>query len=106
MAQSYAESLTENGATADELKVLDTAVARKAYDKMQATAADAAVATQKASDLVKRNQEWAQQVESQNQEYLKQRDSAKIEAASDRARITKMGELDRKSTRLNSSHLG
>jgi hypothetical protein len=93
MAQTYAEFLLENGATADEIKILDTPVARKGYERMYALAEAAAVEKQKAADLVKRNQEWATQVETQNQAYLRERDSAKVEAAAAAARIAKMGEL-------------
>jgi len=92
-AQSYADFLKEQGATEEELKTLDTAPARKAYDKLMAQVAAAADTKRKADETIAANREWAQQVESQNQAYLKERDSAQIEAAAARARIAKMGEL-------------
>ena len=90
---TYAELLAENGATPEDIKLLDTPIARKAYDKQVAAVAAAADAQRKADDLVKRNQAWATEVETQNQSYLRERDSAKIEAAAAAARIAKMGEL-------------
>jgi|ERR1700733_249875 len=93
MAQSYAEFLAENGATPDEIKVLDMPAARKAFDKQQALVAAASEERQKAADLIRKNQEWATQVETQNQTYLKERDSALVKSAADAARLTKMQEL-------------
>jgi hypothetical protein len=90
---TYAEFLAENGATPDEIKVLDVPAARKAYEKQQSLVAAAAAEQQKAADLVKRNQTWAQEVETQNQTYLRERDSARIDAAAAAARIAKMAEL-------------
>jgi hypothetical protein len=90
---TFAELLAENGASPEDIKLLDTPVARKAFDKQQAQVAAAVEAQRKADDLVKRNQQWATEVETQNQAYLRERDSAKIEAAAAAARIAKMGEL-------------
>lgn len=90
---TFAELLAENGASPEDIKLLDTPVARKAFDKQQAQVAAAIEAQRKADDLVKRNQQWATEVETQNQAYLRERDSAKIEAAAAAARIAKMGEL-------------
>jgi hypothetical protein len=93
MAQSYAEFLAENGATADEIKVLDVPAARKAYDKQQSLVAAAAAERQKAADLIERNREWATQVETQNQSYLRERDTALADSAANTARLKKLQEL-------------
>lgn len=93
MAQSYADFLLENGATADEVKVLDVPAARKAYDKQQSLVAAAAVERQKATDLIAQNREWATQVETQNQSYLRERDTALANDAASSARIKKLTEL-------------
>jgi hypothetical protein len=93
MATSYADYLIENGATKEEVTVLDTPAARRAYDKLQAQVAEAAQEKRKVADLVERNREWAQQVEMQNAEYLKQRDSAQIEVAKAAAAFQKMQDL-------------
>jgi hypothetical protein len=90
---NYAEFLKSQGATDAEIAVLDTPVARKAYEKMEAATAEAATARAKAEQKYKDNLEWKTQVEAQNQEYLKERDSAKVEAAAAAARIAKMAEL-------------
>jgi hypothetical protein len=81
---SYAEFLAENGASPDDIKLLDTPVARKAHDKMVAAAADA---KRRSDDIINKNREWAEQVENQNQAYLRERDTAKIEAAAASARL-------------------
>src|SRR5271166_5663218 len=91
---TYAEFLKSQGATDEDIKVLgDNAIARKAFEAQQAIVAAAADTKRKADETIAANREWAQQVESQNQAYLKERDSAQIEAAAARARIAKMGEL-------------
>jgi hypothetical protein len=90
---TYAEFLIENGATPDEVKVLDVPAARRAFEKQQAAVAEAAVERQKAADLVKRNREWAEQVETTNQGYLRERDTALADRAADRARMQKLQEL-------------
>ena len=87
---NYAEFLKSEGATDEDVKLLDTPLARKAFDKQQALVA---AADAKRESVVKANEVWAQQVEADNQRYLKERDSAKIEAAAAAARIAKMGEL-------------
>lgn len=90
---TYAEYLAECGASADEIKILDTAVARKAFERQLAKVAEADAEKQKAADLIKRNQTWATEVETQNQQYLKERDTAQVEAAAATARLKKMQEL-------------
>jgi hypothetical protein len=93
MAQSYAEYLMENGATADEVKVLDTPAAQRAYAKMAAQVEAAAVEQRKAKELIDRNREWATEVETQNQSYLRERDTALATAAAESARLKKLQEL-------------
>jgi len=90
---TYAEFLLENGATADEVKVLDVPAARRAFEKQQAAVAEAAAERQKAADLIARNRDWATQVETQNQQYLRERDTAQIEAAKAAAAFKKMQDL-------------
>lgn len=90
---TYAEFLAENGATPDEIKILDVPAARKAFDKQQALIAEAAQEKQKAADLIQKNREWATQVEEQNQTYLKERDSALLTAAAAAAKEKKLQEL-------------
>ena len=90
---TFAELLAENGASPEDIKLLDTPVARKAFDKQQAQVAAAVEAQRKADDLVKRNQQWATEVETQNQAYLRERDSAKIEAAAAAAVVSRGDDL-------------
>ncbi|MGC1478525.1 MAG: hypothetical protein WA804_21945 [Terriglobales bacterium] len=90
---TYAELLAEQGASPEDIKLLDTPVARKAYDKMQAQAAEAAAAKQRFEDLHKQNVEWRTTVETDNQRLLKERDSAKIEAAAATARMAEIQRL-------------
>jgi hypothetical protein len=90
---TYEEMLRAEGATDEDIKLLNTPVARKAFEKQQALVAEAAVERQKAADLVKRNQEWATQVETQNQTYLRERDTALANDAASAARMKKLQEL-------------
>lgn len=90
MPITYAEFLKAEGASEDDIKLLNTPIAQKAFDKQQAIAV---AAKQKSDELIEANRKWAEQVETQNQAYLKERDSAKIDAAAAQARIAKMGEL-------------
>jgi hypothetical protein len=90
---TYAEFLAENGATPDEIKILDVPAARKAFDKQQAAVAAAAETQRKAAETIEANRKWAEQVEAQNQTYLKERDSATVETAAYKARMAKMQEL-------------
>lgn len=87
---TYAEFLKSEGATDDDIKLLDTPIARKAFDKQQAVALEA---KRKSDDVIARNQEWATQVETQNQTYLRERDTALASAAAESARLKKLQEL-------------
>jgi len=86
MAQTYAEFLKSQGATDDEVKILDTPVARKAYEKMEAV-------TAKAEQKYKENLEWKTLVEEQNAKLMKERDTALVDSAKAAAAFTKMQEL-------------
>ena len=59
---TYAEYLKSQGATEDDVKVLDTAIGRKAFDKLQsdatAAAADAAAAKQATADFKAETDKW------------------------------------------------
>jgi hypothetical protein len=87
---SYAEFLAENGASPDDIKLLDTPIARKAHDKMVAAAADA---KRRSDDIIAKNNEWRDTVEAQNQTYLRERDTALATAAAESARLKKLQEL-------------
>lgn len=90
---TLAEYLRSEGATEEDLKLLDTPLARKAFDKQQAAVEAAAAEKARAADVIKRNQEWAVEVEENNQKYLKERDSALVKAAALEAQQKKMTEL-------------
>jgi hypothetical protein len=90
---TYAEFLAQQGASAEEIKILDTPVARKAYEKMEAATSEAAAARKRAEEKYAQNVEWGKEVEKLNQGYLKERDTAVIEAAKANAAFQKMQEL-------------
>ncbi len=87
---TYAEMLAENGATPEDIKLLDTPAARKVYEKQQAIAVEA---KRRSDEIIAKNREWATQVETQNQQYLRERDSAQIESAKAAAAFKKMQDL-------------
>lgn len=88
MAKTYAEFLKENGATDDEIKILDVPSARKAYDAQVKLAADAASAAAKAKADADAYQKW---YEEQGLPYAtrmeQERDVARAEAAAEKARL-------------------
>ena len=90
---SYAEYLKANGATEEDLKVLDTPVARRAYDKMQAdaqAAVDAANAKSVADMEAYRgtmNQWYEEKVLPENQAAQAEAVTAKAEAARAKAAV-------------------
>jgi predicted amidohydrolase YtcJ len=90
---TYEEMLRAEGATEEDIKLLNTPVARKAFDKQQAAVAAAAEAQQKAKELIEHNRRWAGEVETANQGYLKERDTALVEVAAAKAKLAKMQEL-------------
>jgi hypothetical protein len=88
---TYAEYLKANGATEDEIKVLDTTVSRRAFDKSQAEAEEARAA---ATKLEQTMQSYEQRVNSwyqENDEKLKgvqnRAITAEAEAAKARAAL-------------------
>lgn len=73
--KSYADFLRENGAGDEEIKILDTPIARKVYEKQQADlVASAALATKAQGDLDNYNKWYTEQA---NPEY-KRMEAAKI----------------------------
>lgn len=55
---TYAEFLAENGALPEDIKIMDTPVARKAFDKQQSLLADANTRAETAEGLKKQTDTW------------------------------------------------
>lgn len=55
---TYAEFLAENGALPEDIKIMDTAVARKAFEKQQTMLTDAANRAEKAEQLKAETDKW------------------------------------------------
>jgi len=92
---TYAEYLKSLGASDDDIKLLDTTVARKAYDKMQAdakAAQEAAVAAAAKEWDTKTNEWYTTQVVPAQDKLQKERDTAVADAAAERARIKALQE--------------
>jgi hypothetical protein len=87
---TYAEMLAENGASAEDIKILDTPAARKVYERQVAAATEA---KRKSDEIIAANNAWREQVETQNQTYLRERDTALADAAANSARMKKLQEL-------------
>jgi len=82
---TYAEFLRAQGATEEDIKVLDHPVARKAWEKSQA---DAAAATAAAKQLEADTRKWYDETIIPSQEKLqRERDTAVANAAAERARV-------------------
>lgn len=81
---TYAEYLKSLGATDDDIKVMDTGVARKAFDKMQAeltaAAAQVAASEQSKKDYEAKSNEWHDRV---NTEYLSAKDQLVVAKANE-----------------------
>lgn len=94
MFKNYAEFLKANGATDDEIKILDTPVARKGFEAMQAADARAVAAeTARATDR-KALEDWRdEKVIPEFQDMQNQLIAAQAEAARSKAAILKMQEL-------------
>jgi hypothetical protein len=90
---TYEEFLKAEGASDEDIKLLNTPIARKAFDKQQSLVAAAAEEQKKAKELVERNREWAEQVETTNQGYLKERDSALLRVAAAEAKEKELQRL-------------
>lgn len=91
MAKTYAEYLAENGATAEDIKVLDVPAARKVYEAQLKAAADAAAdAADKAAKL-QAYDKWYNEVAEPTAAQLKaERDVAKADAEAERARLKEL----------------
>ena len=83
---TYAEYLKANGATEDEIKVLDTAVSRRAFDKSQADAEEARQAAAKLEDTMKNYETRVNQWYQENDAKLKQVQNQAVAAAAEAAR--------------------
>lgn len=83
---TYAEYLKENGATEDEIKVLDTAIARRAFDKSQDEAEEARTAAAKLEETMKNYEARVNQWYTENDSKLKQVQNQAIAAAAEAAR--------------------
>ena len=93
MAKTYADYLKENGATDDEVKILDVPAARKVYEAQVKAAADAAAAAADAAAKVAAYDKWYQEVAEPTATQLKnERDVAKAEADAERARLKSLQE--------------
>jgi hypothetical protein len=68
----YGDYLAANGATADEVKILDTPVAARLYDKQVAEAEEARAAAAKLEDTMKNYEARVQSWYQENDDKLKQ----------------------------------
>jgi hypothetical protein len=84
------EMLRAEGATEEDLKTLVTPATRKLFEKQMAAAAEA---KRRSDEIIRQNEEWRQTVESQNQTYLRERDTALANAAAETARLKKLQDL-------------
>jgi hypothetical protein len=83
---TYAEYLKANGATEDEIKVLDTAVSRRAFDKSQAEAEEARAASAKLEETMKNYESRVNSWYQENDAKLKTVQSQAVAAAAEAAR--------------------
>jgi hypothetical protein len=83
---TYAEYLKANGATDDEIKVLDTVVSRRAFDKSQADAEEARQAAVKLEETMKNYEARVQSWYTENDSKLKQVQNQAIASAAEAAR--------------------
>jgi len=91
---TYAEYLLSQGATADEVKILDTPVARKAYERLEASVvanAEAAKAAKESATAYQQKADgWFEKVNGEVEEARKAEMLAKAAQARDRAIIDEM----------------
>lgn len=78
---TYAEFLKSQGATDEDVKLLDTPLARKAHDTMQAQVTEATETQRRANQHFKDMEEWHKGVEAINIKLATERDSANVERA-------------------------
>jgi len=83
---TYAEYLKANGATDDEIKVLDTVVSRRAFDKSQADAEEARQAAVKLEETMKNYESRVQSWYTENDAKLKQVQNQAVASAAEAAR--------------------
>jgi len=83
---TYAEYLKANGATEDEIKVLDTTVARRAFDKSQTEAEEARAAAVKLEETMKNYETRVNQWYQENDSKLKQVQNQAVASAAEAAR--------------------
>ena len=83
---TYAEYLKANGATDDEIKVLDTVVSRRAFDKSQAEAEEARAAAVKLEETMKNYETRVNQWYQENDSKLKQVQNQAVASAAEAAR--------------------
>jgi hypothetical protein len=83
---TYAEYLKANGATEDEVKVFDTAVGRRLYDKQVAEAEEARAAAAKLEETMKNYETRVQSWYTENDAKLKQVQNKAITAEAEAAR--------------------
>jgi len=83
---TYAEYLKANGATEEEIKVLDSAVARRAFDKSQAEAEEARQTAAKLEETMKNYEARVQSWYTENDSKLKQVQNQAVAAAAEAAR--------------------
>ena len=94
---TYAEYLRQNGATDEEIKILDVASARKAYDGMVAaaalSAAEAAAARQQMADFKTQTDTWYNDVAMPNYQKM-EREAITSKANEARARAAVLASQD------------
>jgi len=87
MSQTYAEYLKANGATDDEIKILDVPAAQRAFAKQQSDLAAAQAAAAAAASKVSTYDEWYKVNAPIADQMRAERDIAKAEAAAEKARL-------------------
>jgi hypothetical protein len=83
---TYAEYLKANGATEDEIKVLDTAVSRRAFDKSQSEAEEARASAAKLEETMKNYETRVNSWYQENDAKLKQVQNKAIASDAEAAR--------------------
>jgi hypothetical protein len=90
---TYADFLKQQGATEEDIKILDTAVTRKAFDALNKTIADIHAKAQAAETKVGEYQDWYEKVaEPTAQKYMQERDIARANQAASDAQLKSLQE--------------
>lgn len=93
VSKAYAEYLRENGASEEDIKALDVPAARKAYDALLKSVADAQADAADKAAKVTAYDKWYNEVAEPTASQLKaERDIAKADAAAERARLKDLQE--------------